>query len=337
MCYNQSNTAAGPNENFARELFELHTMGAENYLGVVSDRDDVPMDNEGHPVGYIDKDVYQATEAFTGWIVDKETGLFDFDSSVHSRYDKVVLNTSTGDFGGVKDGEIVLDLLAAHPGTARFICRKLCRRLVSDHPSEELVQSAANVFMEQQKAEDQLKQVVETILRSEEFKTTWGQKIKRPFEYCVSFLRATQAEFEPESSFFWNYDKTGQPLFGWHPPNGYPDFKGSWSGTMTMLQRWRLGNWLINWAYEEENQEAQVKRLRFLHQMPDNVTEPSAIVDYWTHRLLGYAIPQGERATLIEFMAHGRNPDYALPDDQIAERLRYMVGLLLMSPSFQLR
>ena len=334
---NQSNTAAGPNENFARELFELHTMGAENYLGVIPDRADVPTDEQDRPVGYIDKDVYQATEAFTGWMVDKETGQFDFDGSVHSRYDKTVLNTSLGDFQGVKDGQLVLDLLASHPGTARFICRKLCRRLVSDHPPVALVAKAAAVFMENLDAEDQLKQVVETILMSEEFSTTWGEKMKRPFEYIVSILRATQADFEPESDFFWNYERTGQPLFGWHPPNGYPDFKESWSGTMPMLQRWRLCNWVIRWNHEADEQGEEAYRLRFIEQMPDEIKSANGIVNYWISRLIGYGIPESERAAMVDIMAHGRNPDYDLPDDQIAERLRYMVGLLLMAPSFQLR
>ena len=191
--------------------------------------------------------------------------------------------------------------------------------------------------MENLDAEDQLKQVVETILMSEEFSTTWGEKMKRPFEYIVSILRATQADFEPESDFFWNYERTGQPLFGWHPPNGYPDFKESWSGTMPMLQRWRLCNWVTRWNHEADEQGEEAYRLRFIEQMPDEIKSANGIVNYWISRLIGYGIPESERAAMVDIMAHGRNPDYDLPDDQIAERLRYMVGLLLMAPSFQLR
>ena len=190
---NTSNTSAGPNENFARELFELHTLGAENYLGVVQDRNSVPLDEEGRPVGYIDKDVYQATECFTGWTVDRDTGEFFFQENDHSRYEKIVLNQTIGDFLGQQDGEIVLDLLANHPGTARHIARKLCRRLISDTPPESVVQAAADVFYAQRNAPDQLARVVRTILLSEEFRTTWGQKVKRPFEYAASVLRGGAA------------------------------------------------------------------------------------------------------------------------------------------------
>lgn len=334
---NESNTSAGPNENFARELFELHTMGAENYLGVVANRADVPLDDQGRPIGYIDKDVYQSTECFTGWRVNRDTGDFLFDESVHSKYEKIVLNTNIPDFLGVQDGEIVLDLLASHPGTARHICRKLCRRLISDNPPESVVQAAADVFFAQQAAPDQLKQVVRTIILSDEFRTTWGEKIKRPLEYAVSLLRGTNANFVPDNAFWWYFDSMGQALFQWHPPNGYPDLKEDWAGTMPILQRWRLCNWLMEWKIGGDGADKDDKRLRFLEQMPSGVTTPSQIADFWIDRLLGRPMPADERQQIVDFMAHGRNPDYDLPADQITERLRYMVALILMAPSFQWR
>ncbi len=333
----ESNTAAGPNENFARELFELHTMGAENYLGVVSSRSEVPLDSEGRPVGYIDKDVYQATECFTGWRVNHDTGQFEFKDSEHSRYEKIVLNTEIPDFLGLQDGEIVLDLVASHPGTARHICRKLCRRLVMDNPPDSLVQAAADVFLAQKDAPDQLKQVVRTILLSDEFRTTWGEKIKRPFEFAVSALRASNADYAYSSSFRWYYGNMGQRLFSWHPPDGYPDLKEDWSSTMPMLQRWRFINWILEWEYGGEGANKDVKRIRFLEQMPASRKTPNQIADFWIDRILGRSMPDVERQQVVDFMAHGRNPDYELPADQIEERLRYMVALIFMSPSFQWR
>ena len=332
---NISNTSAGPNENLARELFELHSMGAENYLGVIADRSQVPPDAEGKPVGYIDEDVYGATRSFTGWRVNKDTGEFLFADAEHDKYAKTVLNVNIPSFAGVQDGETVLDLVADHPGTGRYICRKLCRRLIADNPPDSIVQAAAAVFYAQRGAPDQLKQVVRTILLSSEFRSTWGEKIKRPLEYAASLLRATNADFVPDDSFSWSYESMGQPLFEWRPPNGYPDFKEDWSSTMPMLQRWRFCNYLMDgWHYGGTGANKDDLRVNLDGQMPAAITTPEAIVDFWADRILGRPLPLDERQPIVDFMAAGRNPSYDLPAADIAERLRFMVGLIFMAPSF---
>lgn len=335
---NVSNTSGGPNENFARELFELHTMGALNYLGVVADPDSVPKDEAGRPIGYQDTDVYGATRSFTGWRINNETGAFRFDDSVHDKYSKTILGVRLDDFLGVNDGRTVLDLLASHPGTARYIATKLCTRLIGDDPPAAVVAAAAAVFYEQRGAPDQLKQVVRTILLSPQFRSTWGEKIKRPFEYVISLLRASNADFAPGDSFFWMYERMGQPLFQWLPPNGFPDQKEDWSSTMPMLQRWRMCNWLIDsWRYGGSGANKDERRIQLEAQMPANITSPQAIVDFWAQRLLGRSLPAAEHEQIVQFMAYGRNPDYDLPAEDIAERLRFMVGLIFMAPSFQWR
>ncbi|MCB0106711.1 MAG: DUF1800 family protein, partial [Caldilineaceae bacterium] len=144
---NQSNSGGNPNENYARELFELHAMGAENYLGVVpliingdgSYTHPAPKDNSGTPLLYVDADVYGATTCFTGWRIDGDTGNFLFDDDAHFPYAKIVLGRLIPEAQGIKDGSDVLDLVAKHPGTARYLCRKLCRRLISDDPPESVV------------------------------------------------------------------------------------------------------------------------------------------------------------------------------------------------------
>lgn len=329
---NQSNSGDKPNENYARELFELHGMGAENYFGVRSIEDPAIFDENNQRRGYIDADVYGATTCFTGWRVDMDTGIFAFDESRHFPYAKLVLDKVIPDFQGIQDGKDVLDLLAYHPASARYICRRLCRRLISDNPPESVVQAAADVFVANQQANDQLKKVVRTILLSEEFRTTWGEKIKRPFEYSISILRALGADFVPVDQYIWNYDAIGQGLFSWRPPDGYPDDRAAWSSTMSLLQRWRHANWLFGWKDEEEK-----LRLRPEALTPGSQRVPTALVDFWSRRLLGRELPPEERQSIIDFLAAGRNPDYELPEDQFQDRLRQMVILICLSPSFQWR
>ncbi|HRW09482.1 MAG TPA: DUF1800 domain-containing protein [Caldilineaceae bacterium] len=340
---NQSNSGGNPNENYARELFELHAMGAENYLGVVpliingdgSYTHPAPKDNSGTPLLYVDADVYGATTCFTGWRIDGDTGNFLFDDDAHFPYAKIVLGRLIPEAQGIKDGSDVLDLVAKHPGTARYLCRKLCRRLISDDPPESVVQAAADVYMANVNAPDQLRKVTRTILLSNEFRSTWAQKIKRPFEYTVSILRAADAKFTPNSSFLYTYDALGQPLFSWSPPNGYPDEKASWSSTMPMLQRWRLVHFLTDWKIGGDGTDKDDRRLNFV--TPASVKTPNAVVNYWAQRLLGYSLPANEQQSIVEFLAAGRNPDLDLPDDQLVERLPYAIGLIFMAPAFQWR
>lgn len=337
---NQSNTGGAPNENYARELFELHAMGAENYLGVIADlpenRDRI-YDENGMPMGYIDEWVYGATTCFSGWQIDTETGQFKFNESAHFNYPKFVLGETIPSFQKEKDGHDVLDLLVKQPGTARYIARKLCRRFISDNPPETVVQAAADVFIANIDAPDQLAKVMRTILLSDEFKTTWGEKIKRPFEYAVSLMRSLAYDFEPRDDFFWRYDPGGQPLFSWPTPDGFPDTKDRWTGTMSMLQRMRLCNYLIDWKYHKDSPQGDINYFRPQEQTPASVNKPVALVDYWSNRILGRALPAIAYDEIVEFMADGRSPTQELPQDAIDERLRYMIALIFMSSTFMLR
>ena len=106
---------------------------------------------------------------------------------------------------------------------------------------------------------------------------------------------------------------------------------------MPLLQRWRHCNWLFGWKIGGEGQDKDVLRIQPETQTPARFKKPTEIVDYWSRRIFGRTLPPEERLPIVEFMAFGRNPDYELPADQIAERLRHMVTLLFMSPTFQLR
>ncbi|NJO05583.1 MAG: DUF1800 domain-containing protein [Chloroflexaceae bacterium] len=192
---NYINQVGGPNENYAREIIELHTLGAENYYGTGLQQD-VPGYPDA-PVGYVDSDVYETTRIFTGWRVEdgrdnlSDTGRFTFHDPWHDRFQKTVLGQFfPANVSGLEEGRRAMDLLAAHPGTGRYICRKLCRRFISDDPPERLVNEAAAVFTAQWQAPNQLWQVMRVILLSPEFRSTWGQKIKRPSKWrSAPFVR----------------------------------------------------------------------------------------------------------------------------------------------------
>lgn len=337
---NQSNTGGSPNENFARELIELHTMGAENYLGIIPDipeNYDLIYDENGQPKGYVDDWVYGATASFGGWKTDTETGQFYFNVADHFSYQKVFLGVTIPPDQEEGDGQLVLDLLVNHPGTARHIARKLCRRFISDNPPETIVQAAADVFAANIEAPDQLAKVMRTILLSEEFKTTWGEKIKRPFEYSVSLMRSVGYDFETRSDFFYRYNVGGQPLFAWASPDGFPDTRGRWTGTMSMLQRLRICNYLIDWKYSKDSPQGDIRYFRPEEQTPASIKTPIALVDYWSNRILGRALPAVAYDEIVEFMADGRSETQELPQEKIDERLRYMIALIFMSSTFMLR
>jgi len=335
---NYTSSSAGPNENWARELIELHTLGAENYLGVMR-QVDVPLDGLGRPVGYVDDDVFEATRCFTGWTFDFDTGLFSYRTDWHDHFQKTVLGAyMPPNQAQLADGRDVLDAVAVHPGTARHIAGKLCRRFLSDDPPQDVVDAAAAVFESAQNDSDQLAQVVRTILLSDEFLTIWGEKIKRPFEVVVSAMRSAGAEFsfaldEGETdSFLWRYDQAGQPLFSWRAPNGYSDVREDWQSTTPRVHLWRVCNWLVDVENDYDKHLLDV-----VEKTPATARSANDLADYWINRVLGRSMPAADRFEIVDFMAQGFNPNLDLPVDSdwdTQERLRAMVGLIFMTPSF---
>lgn len=334
---NYVNMAGGPNENWAREVFELHTLGAENYLGV-GDQNKVP----GYPAapdGYVDDDVYEATRCFTGWRVNDgqwplttSTGEFLYYDTWHDRFQKTVLGRYMSENRGpMTDGREALDLLVAHPGTGRFISRKLCRRFIGDTFPQSVVDAAAAEFTANKDAPDQIKRTLRVILLSDAFKTTWGEKLKRPFEATASMLRGVNANVALTDEFFWNYASMGQLLFAHRSPNGYPDLKEAWTNTSSMLKRWQMAisiteGWIDGITVDINSQ------------MPAGIHTANAIADYWINRILGHPMSSvGRRSRLVDFMRGPYAADFGLSPTYIAERLPRMAALLLMAPDFQYR
>ncbi len=343
---NQNNSSdAGPNENFARELFELHTLGAENYLGV-RDPNTVQKDANGLAIGYVDNDVYESARAFTGWRVDddiyeyedgiEKTGRFIYYKPWHDRFNKLILGKYIpADQTDMQDGRDVLDLLANHPGTARFISRKLARRFIADEPPDSVLQAAASVFMEYRDAPDQLKRVVETILLSPEFKQAWGQKIKRPTEAAISMMRALNVDFtQLPGGIPWMCSMMGQPMFEKRSPDGYADVKEAWANSMSLLYRWNFAVGISeNWMDDDE--QKRIIRTDILGQTLPEVRTAESLADFWIPRILNRTMSDTDRQAVIAVMAQEYGTQEQLPEDHVAWVLPAMVEVILMSPDFQ--
>ncbi len=363
----------GGNENFARELFELHTLGSDNYLKFYDQRGTIPVvsyGDERYAAAYIDYDVYETARCLTGWTIANgrdgrpNTGAFHLMDSWHDNFPKTVLAPAPApgippapnfgyNQGADRDGHEVLRLVAYHPGTARHLCAKLCRRLVADDPPESLIDAAYNVWMAHRDSPDQIKRVVETILLAPEAKATFGRKIRRPLEAIWAFLRATNAELPSDeaavngdttkgnfwSSLFWSADQTGQRLFGWDTPTGHPDRAEYWANTNALLNVW-------NCYYTMAQPWGGNVRIDIPGQTPTGLS-CVGIVDFWLQRMLTY-IPTGDlRGLLINFLAQGGDPNQppqplaGAPDWRspaaVPERITAMVQLLACSPEFLLR
>lgn len=343
---NQNNSSdAGPNENFARELFELHTLGAENYLGV-RDPNTVEKDANSISIGYVDNDVYEAARCLTGWRVDddvyenedgiEKTGNFIYYRPWHDRFNKLVLGKYIpADQSDMQDGRDVLDLLAYHPGTARYIARKLCRRFISDTPPDSVVQAAAAAFTEYRDAPDQLKRVVETILLSDEFKQSWGEKIKRPFEAGISIMRALNSDFTRiPSGVSWMIGMMGQPIFERRSPDGFADIKEAWANSMSILYRWNFAVGIAeNWMDDDDT--GFKIRTDVYAQTPADIRTSEGLADFWINRLLGRSMTDADRSSVIAVMAQEYGMQEQLSEDHVRYVLPGMIEVILMSPDFQ--
>ncbi|MEO8522261.1 MAG: DUF1800 domain-containing protein [Acidobacteriota bacterium] len=212
-----SQRVRGINENYARELMELHTLGVDG--------------------GYTQKDVQEVARAFTGWtiITPRQGGSFRYEPRMHDAGAKVILGHRLAAGGDRSDGERVLDILAEHPATAHFIAFKLARRFVADTPPPALVDRAAATFL---RTHGDIREVLRAILTSPEFfaPAVMRAKVKTPFEFVVSAARASGLEIRPRPLIQAVRD-LGMPLYACQPPTGYADRADAWVNTGALLNR----------------------------------------------------------------------------------------------------
>ena len=366
---NYANTWPNPNENYAREVLELHTLGAvENYYGPV-DPATVGNNSKGQRAGYTEIDVFEFAKALTGWAVSDgtdaspDTGAFQFRPIRH--YDDwaeapiTVMDMVLTETNGEADVTDILDYLAGHFGTARYIAWKLCTRLIGDDPDESIVNSTALEFYNRSADSDQLKEVYRHILTSSQFRDTWGDKVSRPVETLVRAWRASgvdltfRIEDSASNSIWYSLDDTSHYPFGYAPPTGFPDERIMWQGSGPLIMSWRVVTYMLRRS-EIVNQAEQTNAYFTL----EVDRHANNIVPWWISRALGYELSTPARDRIIQYVTDilaqldgGFTGDYAaepigtftdtvtvLNVDGTAKNSTYqkiirgVVGLILMSP-----
>ena len=306
----------GLNENYARELLELHTLGVDG--------------------GYTQDDVVAVARAFTGWTVfpaekknaariEKQMkrrphafvreGDFLFRRGSHDQKEKQILGHVFPARGGMDDGERVLDVLAKHPSTARFISTKLARWFVSDEPAELLINRLADTF---QKFDGDIRAVMVALVQSPEF---WAEakqrrKMKSPFVYVVSALRALDADVQnPRIVLRW-VDRMGQKLYAALPPTGYKDRAATWANAGALMTRVNFGLGLA------------VGKVKGVQHDVSHLTDVSADVKGLARAYAMMLLPERDTAALVDLIVH------ELPDANRRQDVQAL-AMVLGSPDYQ--
>ncbi len=298
----------GLNENYAREVMELHTLGVDG--------------------GYTQKDVQEVARCFAGWSMrDPRRGAeFFFNRAYHDDNEKVVLGTTIPAGGGMTDGDAVIKLLAHHPSTAKFISTKLARKFVSDTPPQALVDRLAQVFT---KTDGDIREVLRALFTSPEFASaeSFRAKIKTPFEMTVSAVRALGGETNGGPGFHRWTAQMGEPLFMAQPPTGYSDTSEMWVNTGALLERMNFGLALA--AGRIQGTRVDMAKVA----PPAAATTPSAVTDHYVKLLLRGQVSAQTRATLDKSLG---TVEMASAQDAAGvqvDRVK-IVGLILGSPEF---
>jgi uncharacterized protein (DUF1800 family) len=307
----------GLNENYARELMELHTLGVDG--------------------GYTQKDVIEVARCFTGWTITQQpNAIFVFRPRIHDKGEKIVLGTRIPPDGGIEDGLRVLNLLTRHPSTAAFISRKLIQRFVADEPPASLVDRAAEVF---KRTDGDLREVVRTILTSPEFYSPkyYRNKVKSPLELAASAIRATGASTDAAQPLLQWVSRMGEPLYLCQPPTGYSEESSRWMSNATLLER-------MNFAVALFSNKINGTRLDISRLVaPETVRNKEKLIDQLLAVLIHSHVTDESRENLERVFDQSRSKVVPAKYDDRAARKYYeelisgVAALILGSHEFQLK
>ena len=323
---NFDNKVTAPNENYARELMELHTLGVDG--------------------GYTENDIKEVARCFTGWRIrfpgesGGDYGEFLFDESIHDTNSKIVLGQTISAGGGKSDGDQVLNILIAHPATAQFIATKLYQRFISDNPNQSAVDLIASAFT---LSNGDIKTTLRALFASNDFLNVRDEKVTRPAEYIAGMVRALVPEgtypTDEGELFYFALSMLGQIPHNWPTPDGYPDEKSYWASTGGMLNRWRLSFLtLINDIPELDQFSIDYTR------MLDGANTIASIVDRLTEQILMRPLSDNDRILLLNDLVSTYSDDLttltentvipAGPSEGVAS---YVAAVLISSTYFHLR
>lgn len=342
---NYLSSSTTPNENYAREIIELHTLGGAAYLGV-GDTGTVATGANGVPVGFTDQDVLQASRALSGWTIQygqRGPGSLTYPNSGEFVYNSRQHNTRAGTFLGrnlanltadMAQGRAVLDAIASHPATARHVVGRLMRRIFGDRPPVEAMERGVAAFNANRDTPDQIKHVLRAILvQGNEVFTAPVAKVRRPYERILALLRTTDMVLTASTTVLTALDRLTDALFAWPAPDGRPDYDSYWLATGANLATWNLLFQVPSWREVQTSLTAQT---------PASAMEsPTATVEYWTMRMLGGHLPTVGMNVLIGDQAGPNGAPTAVRARRSAATIenayRRLVSLIATSEPFSVR
>src|SRR5207249_955829 len=298
----------GLNENYGRELMELHTLGVNG--------------------GYTQKDVTEVARVFTGWTLKqpKQGGGFTFEQRMHEPGDKIVLGHRIKS-GGEKEGREVLHLLARNPSTARFVCTKLAARFVSDNPPTSLVDRMTQKFL---KKDGDIREVLKAMLESPEFWSSeaYRAKVKTPLEFVVSAVRASGADVGDATPLARQLQSMGMPLYGAQPPTGYSTKADAWVNSAALLGRMNFALGLTG---------GKLKGVRVESDTNVASHDPPGVLAELENTLLAGDVSKQTHDTIASKLDDPAITQRKLDDAARAPDVTVNTGLSLGSPEFQRR
>ncbi len=302
----------GLNENYGRELMELHTLGVNG--------------------GYTQKDVTEVARVFTGWTLKqpRQGGGFTFEQRLHEPGDKMVLGHRIKP-KGENEGREVLHLLARHPSTAKFICNKLAMRFVTDNPPPALVDRMTQAFL---KKDGDIREVLKTMLRSPEFWSpeVYRAKVKTPLEFVASAVRASGTEVTDAMPLARQLQNMGMPLYGMQPPTGYSMKADAWVNSSALLGRMNFALALTNGKLKGVEMDSD--RIWAEGGLP---TESEQTLTMLENDLLAGDVSKQTHDTIAAQLQDPKISRRKLDDPARPPNVKVIAGLLLGSPEFQKR
>ena len=301
------NVVGAPNENYAREILELHTFGVNN--------------------GYTQDDIVQAARCFTGWTVDR--GKFAFDPGSHDYGEKNLLGLTIPAGGGLIDGMLLIDALSHSQNCADFISRKLCQLLIADDPPADIVAAASSTFGA---TNGNIKEVINTITSHSRFRsdTNYRQnKVKTPLEFMISALRATESAPVYHGMYYF-LDKMGMDLFNYPFPTGFEETGAYWVNTNSLLYRWNFVHHLTSNRGNSNSPGMDI--VWFINSR--GLTDSADIMDLFEGLSTHGRQESTVKAILADYMTHGDPGTFSVTPQTLDQEVRQTQSLFLRLPEF---